>query len=82
MRVKAQDPQQPGEPGQAALDDLLQVGDPSEAPAFEARGVEHAHPDQDVDRCDNLASGEQQSDGGDNARVERVAPIDGDADSS
>ena len=54
MRVEAEDPQQPREPRQVAVDDALEVRDPATPPVLDAPWLEQTYPDQDIDGRDDL----------------------------
>ncbi len=55
MGVKPEDPQEPGQASEVAIDDGLQVRHSSPAPVLDPRRIEHSHGDQDVDGSHYLA---------------------------
>ena len=48
MRVEAEDPQQPREPRRVAVDDALEVRDPTTPPVLKVPWLEQTHPDQNI----------------------------------
>ena len=70
--VEPEDPQEPGEAREVAVDDLLQVRHPSTAPLLEALRREQVHADQDIDGGHDLAPREYLLRSARDSRVERI----------
>ncbi len=70
--VEAEDPQEPGQAREVAVDDLLQVRHPSAAPILEALRREQVHGDQDVDGGHDLSPREYLLRSARDSRVERI----------
>lgn len=70
--VETEDSQEFGEPGEVAVDDLLQVRHPSATPILEALGREQVHSDQDIDGGHDLAPRQYLLESARDAWAERV----------
>lgn len=73
--VKAEDPQQPREARDVAVDDPLQVGHPASAPVLEALAGQEACPDEHVHGRDDIPGLQKAFHGARDAWVQRILAV-------
>lgn len=75
MRVEPEDPEQPPESGEVAVDDPLEVRHPAAAPVLELLASQEPHPDEHIDRRHDVPGAQESVHRTRDAGVQRVVAI-------